>query len=93
MAMLDALLAPALAPRSADALVLAIVMQLASVKPVALTPQRASLAQDMLRRLASALAWEQPLPSIDALACELGVSTQRPPDRLPAEATDRMSTD
>lgn len=77
MAMLDALLAPALAPRSAEALVRAIVMQLASVKPVALPLQRASLAQDMLRRLASALAWEQPLPSIDVLACELGVSTRQ----------------
>ncbi|WP_076998393.1 helix-turn-helix domain-containing protein [Variovorax sp. KK3] len=77
LAMLDALLSPALAPRSAEALVRAIVLQLEATKPVALPLQSDSLAQALLRRIASALAQERALPSIDALACELGVSTRQ----------------
>jgi len=77
VAMLDALLAPTLDARSAEPLVRAIVAQLAAAAPVALPLARASLAQQMVGRFASALERDQPLPPVDAVACELGVSTRQ----------------
>lgn len=77
VAMLDALLAPALTPRSAEHLVRAIAGQLMSARSVALPLVRHSLAQRMTRGFALALEGDGAMPSVDAVACELGVSTRQ----------------
>lgn len=76
LSMLDALLAPALDPRAAEPLVLAVVRQIARAMPQ--EPARPdSLAQQMLAHFAQALDWNDPLPGIDDIACELGTSTRQ----------------
>ncbi len=76
LSMLDALLAPALDPRAAEPLVLAVVRQIARARPLEVAQQR-SPARQMLARFAQALDWNEPLPTIDAIACELGTSTRQ----------------
>lgn len=76
LSMLDALLAPALDPRAAEPLVLAVVRQIARARPLDVARPR-SPARQMLVRFAQALDWGEPLPSIDAIACELGTSTRQ----------------
>ncbi len=76
LSMLDALLAPALDPRAAEPLVLAVVRQIARARPLDVARPR-SPARQMLARFAQALDWDEPLPSIDAIACELGTSTRQ----------------
>ena len=76
LSMLDALLAPTLDPRAAEPLVLAVVRQIARARPLELT-QQDSPARKMLTRFAQALDWNEPLPTIDAMACELGTSTRQ----------------
>lgn len=77
LAMLDALLAPALEARSAEHLVQAIATQLRASRPVPLPSTAGSLPQRMQRLLALALSHGQPLPAVEAMACELGVSTRQ----------------
>lgn len=78
VAMLDALAAPALAPAGGEPLVHALMAQLAAQRSEQWLPagdtQRASIPQRMLQSYARALALETPLPSVDAVAGELGVS-------------------
>lgn len=77
LAMLDALLAPALDPRAAEPLVLAVVRQITTrARPLEQARPR-SPARQMAARFAQALDWNEPLPSIDAIACELGTSTRQ----------------
>lgn len=77
--LLDALVAPALDARSADPLVDAIVRQLRFGRSLALpVPARPSgLAERMVQRFVQALDREQPLPQVDAVAQELGVSVRQ----------------
>lgn len=77
MAMLDALLAPQLDPRSAEYLVHAIVSQLKFVKHLDVPPERPSLAQKMIKAFLSALLAGEALPSVEMVACKLGVSTRQ----------------
>jgi len=77
VAMLDALTAPALHPRSAEPLVRAIAAQLLATRPVPLAMDIAPLSGRMARQFAAALHEERPLPSVDAVACMLGVSTRQ----------------
>lgn len=77
VAMLDALLAPALDDRAAEHLVRAIAGQLLSSRPLTLAPLPGSLGQRTLRVFARALDDERPLPSVDDAACELGMSTRQ----------------
>jgi AraC-like DNA-binding protein len=79
LAMLDALLSDTLDPRSAEPLVDAIVMQIGVGRSLPLLPDAAppSLAQKMVRRFGLALEWDQPVPLVDAVACELGVSQRQ----------------
>jgi AraC-like DNA-binding protein len=78
-ALLDALIAPALDPRSAQPLVDAIVRQLSHGPSrwlsAAATPQ--TLGARMVRRFAQALEWDQPVPLVDDVARDLGVSTRQ----------------
>ncbi|MBU1352678.1 MAG: helix-turn-helix domain-containing protein [Gammaproteobacteria bacterium] len=76
LAMLDALLAPALDPRAAEPLVLAVVRQIARARPLDVARPR-SPARQMLVRFAQTLEWNEPLPGIEAIACELGTSTRQ----------------
>lgn len=76
LSMLDALLAPALDPRAAEPLVLAVVRQIARAQPQEPTPPD-SPTQQMLARFTQALDWNEALPSIDTIACELGTSTRQ----------------
>lgn len=76
LAMLDALLAPALDPRAAEPLVQAVVRQITRARPLELARPR-SPARQMAARFAQALDWNEPLPGIDAIACELGTSTRQ----------------
>lgn len=79
LAMLDALVSAALDPRSAEPLVEAIVMQIAVGRSLPLLPDAAppSLGQKMVRRFGFALEWDQQVPLVDAVACELGVSQRQ----------------
>ncbi len=77
LAMLEALLAPALAPASAELLVRAIVGQVMASPVLPLPEEPASLALRLVRCFTAALEREQPLPSIDAVACSLGVSARQ----------------
>ena len=77
VAMLDALTAPSLASPAAEQLVRAIVNQLASGKPLGVPVQRLSLPQQMVRCFAAALRKDTSLPSVAAVASELGVSTRQ----------------
>ncbi len=81
LAMLDALAAPALAPGGAESLVDALVAQLTArhpaqwlAVPTASTDATLPLSQRLLRCFARALAQELPLPAVEAVADELGVS-------------------
>lgn len=76
LSMLDALLAPALDARAAEPLVLAVVRQIARARPQEPTLPD-SPARQMLARIAQALDWNEALPSIDTIACELGTSTRQ----------------
>ncbi|MFM9927360.1 helix-turn-helix domain-containing protein [Variovorax sp. H27-G14] len=79
LAMLDALVSAALDPRSAEPLVDAIVMQIAVGRSMPLLPDAPAptLGQKMVRRFHLALEWDQQVPLVDALACELGVSQRQ----------------
>lgn len=84
LAMLDALAAPVLAPAGAESLVTALVAQLAARHPAqwlavpdAPDGGGAPLSRRMLRCFARALQHELPLPGVDAVAAELGVSIRR----------------
>lgn len=82
VAILDALAAPTLAPAGAEPLVQALVAQLAARQPWQwLNPspadQAESVAQRMLRCYARALELENPMPTVDAVAADLGVSVRR----------------
>ena len=74
IAMLEALLAPGISATSASWLVRAIVEQLMSSRPLAIPEEPASVALRMVRRFHQALERDLPLPSIDTVASELGVS-------------------
>jgi AraC-like DNA-binding protein len=77
--LLDALIAPALDPRSAQPLVDAIVRQLSHGPSrwltAAATPQ--TLGARMVQLFARALEWEQSVPLVDDVARDLGVSTRQ----------------
>lgn len=79
VSLLDALVAPSLAPDAADSLVDAIVRQLSLGPSRALAPGHASpsLGRRMAECFAHALDWDLPLPQIDAVARELGVSSRQ----------------
>ncbi|WP_066741705.1 helix-turn-helix domain-containing protein [Cupriavidus sp. D384] len=77
VAMLEALLAPNLSTASASWLVRAIVEQIVTSRPMALPDEPASMAHRMVRRFTQALECDQPLPSIDAVASELGVAIRQ----------------
>jgi AraC-like DNA-binding protein len=79
IAMLDALVAPALAPGCGEPLVQALMAQLAARQPAqGLHPDGAESAesapQRMLKIYVRALDLETPMPTVDAVAEELGVS-------------------
>lgn len=74
IAMLEGLLSPGIAMTSAAWLVRAIVEQLAASRPLAMPEAPSSVAMRMVRRFHQALERDLPLPSIDAVASELGVS-------------------
>jgi AraC-like DNA-binding protein len=77
-AMLDALLAPALALASAEPLVRALMAQIGSGRTQGLLPAEPQrLSQRMARRFADALDGDLPLPGVDAVASELGVSVRQ----------------
>ncbi|MEN7531434.1 helix-turn-helix domain-containing protein [Cupriavidus sp. DL-D2] len=77
IAMLEALLAPTISAGSASWLVRAIVEQLVGSKPLAMPEEPASVALRMVRRFRHALERDLPLPSIDAVAEELGTSIRQ----------------
>lgn len=77
VAMLEALLAPNLSTPSASWLVRAIVEQLVTSQPLAHPEEPASIAHRMVWRFTQALECDQPLPSIDAVASELGVAIRQ----------------
>lgn len=77
VAMLEALLAPNLSAPSAAWLVRAIVEQLVASPALAQPDAPASIAHRMVWRFTQALECDQPLPSIDAVACELGVAIRQ----------------
>jgi len=74
IAMLEALLSPTLSPHSAAWLVRAIMAQITTSRPLAMPEEPASVALRMVRRFQLALERELPMPSIDTVAAELGVS-------------------
>ncbi len=77
LTMLDALLAPTLSASSGALLVRAIVEQMLGGRALALPEEPASLARRMMRRFVVALEAELPLPPIDTVASELGVSIRQ----------------
>ncbi|QET05916.1 helix-turn-helix domain-containing protein [Cupriavidus pauculus] len=81
VAMLDALLAPTITAQSAAFLVRAIVEQIVTGRlpalPAAVPAEPASIVLRMVRRFTSALERDQAMPSIDAVAADLGVSIRR----------------
>ncbi|MCA3188355.1 helix-turn-helix domain-containing protein [Cupriavidus sp.] len=77
VAMLEALLAPALSTASASWLVRAVVEQIVTSPPLALPDEPASIAHRMIGRFTQALECDRPLPSIDAVASELGVAVRQ----------------
>ena len=77
IAMLDALLAPTLSGPSGALLVRAIVEQILGGRALTLPEEPASLARRMVRRFVAALEAELPLPSIDEVASEFGVSMRQ----------------
>ncbi len=78
-ALLDALIAPALSPRSAEPLVDAIVRQLShgSSRSLPATATPPTLGARMVRRYAQALEWDLPVPLVEEAARDLGVSTRQ----------------
>ncbi|RZT42133.1 helix-turn-helix transcriptional regulator [Cupriavidus agavae] len=74
IAMLEALLTPTISVQSASWLVRAIMEQLSASRPLALPEEPASVARRMVRRFHQALERDLSLPSIDAVASEMGVS-------------------
>jgi AraC-like DNA-binding protein len=76
LCMLDALLAPTLTPQAAEPLVNAVVWQIGQARPLHAQPPR-SPAQALQAQFAKALEWSEPLPSIDAVACVLGLSSRQ----------------
>ena len=77
VAMLEALLAPTLSTASASWLVRAVVEQIVTSPPLALPDEPASVARRMVWRFTQALEHDRPLPSIDAVASELGVAVRQ----------------
>lgn len=78
-ALLDALIAPALSPRSAEPLVDAIVRQLShgSSRSLPATATLPTLGARMVRRYAQALEWDLPVPLVEEAARDLGVSIRQ----------------
>ena len=76
LGMLDALLAPTLSPQAAEPLVNAVVWQIGQARPLS-APLPRSPAQELQAHIAKALDWGEPLPSIDSVACTLGLSTRQ----------------
>jgi AraC-like DNA-binding protein len=81
VAMLDALAAPALAPAGGEPLVQALMAQLAARQPAQGlhadgTDRTESVPQRMLKCYARALDLETPMPTVQAVADELGVSVR-----------------
>ncbi len=74
VAMLEALLAPAISATSASWLVRAIVEQIVASRPLDVPEEPASIAHRMVWRFTQALERDLPLPSIDAVASELGIT-------------------
>lgn len=77
IAMLEALLSPTITPSSASWLVRAIVEQVMMGRSLAMPEEPASVALRMVRRFAAALERDLPLPSIDAVASDLGTSIRQ----------------
>lgn len=75
--LLDALLTPTLTAATGALLVRAIVEQMLGGRARALPEEPASLARRMMRRFAMALEAEQPLPAIETVAQEFGVSMRQ----------------
>jgi len=73
-AMLDALLSPSLGAQSAEHLVRAVLAQCAAARLLTLTPLRPSLVSRMIELFDGAIERELPLPSVQDVACTLGVS-------------------
>ncbi|MFC4420298.1 helix-turn-helix transcriptional regulator [Cupriavidus pampae] len=81
VAMLEALLAPTITPTSAAWLVRAVVEQIVAGRlpslPAEVPAEPASIVLRMVRRFTVALECDRPLPSIDAVAADLGISLRR----------------
>lgn len=78
LAMLDALVAPTLVPESADPLVDAVVRQLsAGPGQVLSSVPPPALGERMAQVFAQALEWDQPVPLVDDVARQLGVSMRQ----------------
>ncbi|CAG2155955.1 hypothetical protein LMG31506_05544 [Cupriavidus yeoncheonensis] len=77
IAMLEALLAPTISVTSASWLVRAIVAQIMTSRPLAVPEEPASVALRMAQRFHAALERDMPLPSIDTVAGELGISIRQ----------------
>lgn len=77
VALLDALLAPTLDPRAQAPLIEALVTQMAGARPLAADGPPPSIARRLMQHFSDALDGEQALPSVDAVALELGVSPRQ----------------
>jgi AraC-like DNA-binding protein len=76
VAMLDALLSSTLKPQGVEHLVRAVLAQCAAARWVPLAPVRRSLVSRMIECFDAALEREDALPSVQDVACELGVSVR-----------------
>jgi len=75
-AMLEALMSPVLKPSSAEWLVKALVEQLGSSRRMHLAPASEALSAQMMRAFVRGLDDGCEMPSVEAVACLLGVSTR-----------------
>jgi len=75
-AMLEALMSPVLNPASARWLVKALVEQLGSSRRIPIAPTAMSLSAQMMGAFMQGLEDEGDMPSVEAVACLLGVSTR-----------------
>ena len=76
-AMFEALLTTSLSARGADLLVRALLDQLSACRPWQAEPPTARLSDRMVARYASALERAEPMPQIDRVAAELGLSARQ----------------
>lgn|GEM_PF-783299 len=75
-AMLEALMSPVLKPSSAEWLVKALVEQLGSSRRLEVAPASEALSSQMMRTFVRGLDDGCEMPSVEAVACLLGVSTR-----------------